>query len=223
MRKSTLCLLLLLIVCFKAQAADIWNEGQHYSLIRPTQPTNVAPGKVEVLEVFSYGCVYCNRFNPTIDKLKASLPKNAQMCYVPASFIPSEDWPMFQRAFYTAEALGLVEQTHNAMFDAVWKTGELAIADASTNRLKRPAPTIEDAARFYAARTGISKEKFLATANSFSVAVKMNRADQLVKDYPVLETPTIIVNGKYRLNSAVFGDSAQLIALVKWLVAKETH
>src|SRR5215471_2446748 len=179
MRKLFSTLIGFLVICVKAQGADPWNEGQHYSLIHPAQPTNVAPGKVEVLEVFSYGCTYCNKFYPTVDKLKANLPKYAQMCYLPASFIPSEDWPMFQRAYFTAEALGVAEQTHNAMFDAVWRTGELEIVDASHNRLKRPAPMIEDAARFYARVTGVSGEKFLATANSFSVAMKMNRADQL--------------------------------------------
>src|SRR5262245_32528627 len=118
MRKHFSALLISLALIGIAHAADPWTAGQHYFPINPAKPTNVAAGKVEVLEVFSYGCPYCYQLYSTIDKLKASLPKNAEVCYLPASFIPSEDWPMFQQAYYTAGALGLVEKTHNAMFDA---------------------------------------------------------------------------------------------------------
>ncbi|HYM36743.1 MAG TPA: thiol:disulfide interchange protein DsbA/DsbL, partial [Steroidobacteraceae bacterium] len=205
----------------RVQAATNWTEGQHYFAVRPAQRTNVAAGKIEVLEIFSYGCPYCYQLNPTIAKLKASLPKQAEMCYLPASFIPSEDWPMFQQAFYAADALGIMDKTHDAMFDAIWKTGKLAIVDFKTNRLVRPAPTIEDAASFYSRTTKIDKGKFIATAKSFSVAAKMTRADQLIKVYGVHETPTLIVNGKYRLTPASAGGTEQLIELVQWLIAKE--
>jgi thiol:disulfide interchange protein DsbA len=205
-----------------AHAADTWIAGQHYFPISPAKPTNVAPGKIQVLEVFSYGCPYCYQLNPTIDKLKANLPRNAEMCYLPASFNPSEDWPMFQRAYYAAEALGVIDKTHNAMYDAVWKTGELAIVDSRTNRLKRPAPTINDAAVFYSRTAKIKKEEFISIANSFSIAVKMKQADDLVKSYPIMETPTLVVNGKYRLTLASAGGSEKLIELVKWLIAKES-
>ena len=87
-------------------------------------------------------------------------------------FRPDEDWPMFQRAFYAAQALGVVDKTHDAMFDAVWKTGELAISDPNTHQLKTPFPSIEDAAKFYQRVAGIKPETFLATAKSFSVASK---------------------------------------------------
>jgi protein dithiol oxidoreductase (disulfide-forming) len=221
-RFSTLLTLMLLIGA-NTRAADTWTAGQHYFPISPAKHTNVAAGKIEVLEVFSYGCPYCYQLYPAIDKLKASLPKNAEMCYLPASFIPSEDWPMFQQAFYAAEALGVVDKTHNAMFDAVWKTGELAIVDSKTNRLKRPAPTIGDAAVFYNRIAKVKKEEFISTANSFSVAVKMKQADDLIRSYSIAETPTVVVNGKYRLTVISAGGPEKLIELVKWLVAKESR
>ena len=80
------------------------------------------------MEVFSYGCPACFQFQPVAIKLAASLPANAKMVYLPASFNPSEDWPMFQRAYYAAQALGVADKTHDAMYDAVWKPGgELAV------------------------------------------------------------------------------------------------
>src|SRR5215831_3106660 len=96
-----------------AQAAN-WVEGQHYFLIKPAQPTNVAPGKVEVIEVFSYGCPFCFQWLPTIDKLKTALPKQAAMSYLPASWHPEEGWLTFQRAYFAAEALGVAEKSHEA-------------------------------------------------------------------------------------------------------------
>ncbi|HEX4025711.1 MAG TPA: thiol:disulfide interchange protein DsbA/DsbL [Steroidobacteraceae bacterium] len=200
-----------------------WVAGTNYEVLGNPQPTSVRPGKIEVTEVFSYACPACNAFYPTVDKLRASLPANAVLDFVSAAFIPSEDWPMFQRAYYTASLLGLVNpRIHDAMFNAVWKTGELAVADPKTDRLIQPAPTIQDAAKFYAQETGVSAAKFVAASNSFGVVTKMHEADQYIQDCQVDQTPTIIVNGKYRLTPQTAGGYQQLIELVKYLVAKES-
>jgi thiol:disulfide interchange protein DsbA len=205
-----------------AFAAETWKQGINYFLVTPTQQTNVAAGKIEVLEVFSYGCPACNSFLPTMQKLKAALPANAQIAYLPASFIPVEDWPMFQRAFFAAQSLGVVDRTHDAVFDAVWKTGELSIYDPATRRLKNPLPSIDDAAKFYASHAGVKREEFLNVARSFSVDTKMSAADRQVIVSKADRTPTIVVNGKYRLHAESAGGEPQLIDLVKWLVAKES-
>lgn len=204
--------------------ASTWTEGRNYFLVNSAKRgTNLPPGTVEVMEVFSYGCPACNQFVPIADKLKASLPPNAKMTFLPAAFNPAEDWPMFQRAYFAAQILGIADKTHDAMFDAVWKPGgELAIVDPTSHQLKRPLPTIEDAARWYNKRTGVSVDKFVSTAKSFAVDVKMKAADDLITAYQVDRTPTIIVNGKYRLHAESAGGYDQLIELVKYLVAKES-
>jgi len=199
-----------------------WIEGKNYFLIVPSQPTSVSKGKVEVTEVFSYGCVYCNLFVPVMRKLKSSLPANVVINYLPASFNPGEDWPMFQRAYLTAQVLGVADKAHEAMFDAVWKSGELAIMDPKSNRLKTPLPTIEDAARFYARIAGISAADFVATSKSMGIDTRVNQADTVVMRYRVSGTPTLIVNGKYRLDKVSAGGDDETIALVKWLVARES-
>jgi thiol:disulfide interchange protein DsbA len=205
-----------------AGAADTWTEGRNYFLITPVRPTAVGAGKVEVTEVFSYGCPACNVFLPTAAKLKQALPANAVFDYLPASFNPSEDWPMFQLAFLTAQTLGVAEQWHVAMFDAVWGTGELAVTDPATGRIKDHLPTIEDAARFYNRRAGVAVEQFVSTSRSFAVDVKVRNTEDLIAHYRVDQTPTIIVNGKYRTVVQAAGGPEQLIELVKWLVAKES-
>src|SRR3974390_2980334 len=109
-----------LSVSVSAHSAQTWTEGVNYFLISPARPTSVPPGKVEVTEVFSYACPACNIFQPTMHKLKQSLPPNVVVNYLPAAFNTAEDWPMFQLAYITAQILGVDQQTHDAMFDAVW-------------------------------------------------------------------------------------------------------
>ena len=165
MLKRCLAFLTLLACAGAPQAQMRWVEGTHYIRI-PTQPIST-PGKVEVLDVFSYACPACNAFQPTLDKLVKSLPAGAQMAYLPASFNPREDWVVFQQAFLTAQALGVAEKSHDAMYDAVWGKRTLATFDASGHPLpEEQMPKIEDVAKFYTAY-GVKPDQFLATAKSF--------------------------------------------------------
>ena len=223
MTRSIALLLTLTILALSAGArAATWTEGVQYSRIVPVQPTTVPKGKVEVLEVFSYGCPACNAFQPVVEKLRHALPANAQLAFLPAAFNPSEDWPMFQRAFLAAQALGIAERAHQAMYDAVWKTGELGITQPGTNRLKNPLPSIADAARVYARVAGVDAQQFVAMANSFAIDGKMRAADAQIVAMHVESTPTLIVNGKYRVVRDELKDNDELIELVRYLVAKES-
>jgi protein dithiol oxidoreductase (disulfide-forming) len=209
-------------ICAPSRSASAWTEGVNYYLIDPPHRTSLPPGKVEVTEVFSYACPACNLFVPTMHKLKSSLPANAVLDFVPASFNPGEDWPMFQLAYFSAQTLGVADQTNDAMFQAVWQTGELTVVDPVSHAIRSPLPTIEDAARFYKTHAGVPVDKFLATAKSFTVDVKVREAEALIVAYRVDRTPTIVVNGKYRLTVDSAGGPDPLIELVKYLVAKET-
>ena len=205
----------------QAPAANTqWVEGKNYFRIDTPQPTP-NPAKVEVTEVFSYACPVCWRFLPYANKIKQSLPANAYMDYLPVSFNPVEDFPVFQRAFYAAQALGVEDKTHDAMFKAIHAPGgELATYDAATGRLKNPLPDINDIAKFYA-KYGVKPADFIATANSFAVNTKMKRADALVQAYGVTGTPTIVVNGKWRLDMGSAGGPEQAVELTRYLVARE--
>ena len=214
--------LLVLLASATALGADAWVEGKHYFVIQPAEPYAPQEGKVEVTEIFSYGCPACFRVYPFIDRLAASLPSNAMLDFLPASFRPDEAWPMFQRAYYAAQALGIADKTHDAVFDAVWKTGELATMDAATRRAKKPLPSIEDAAAFYARAAGVESAAFIAAASSFGVDAKMRRADQLVRTWKIDSTPSLVINGKYRVSVASAGDYEKMMELASWLVEKET-
>jgi protein dithiol oxidoreductase (disulfide-forming) len=214
------CMLLALLPA--AASAQEWVEGKHYFLIRPAQRTEVAAGKIEVAEAFSYGCIACDRFHPLAEELQSRLPPQAQFVYVPASFNEAESWPLFQRAYLAAKALGIAQRTHAAMFAAVWQTGELAVVDEKTRRLKSPQPTLEQVAAFYARTARITPTQFLESAQSFSTAANIKRADAWIRACRVDQTPTFVVNGKYRLHAGSAGGVPQLFALIDWLVKKES-
>ena len=204
------------------QAATQFVEGKHYTRVQSPRPTSVPAGKVEVMEVFSYGCPACNQFRPVMKKLKASLPANAQLVYLPASWNNAEAWPMFQRAYLTAASLGVAEKAHDAMFDAIWTTGELGVSDPQTRRLKTKLPTIEDAAKFYQRVTGVKAADFVSASKSFGVDLKMRQADSQITAMQVSGTPTLVVNGKYRVNNENLSGGDEIIELVKFLVTRES-
>jgi thiol:disulfide interchange protein DsbA len=144
------------------------------------------------------------------------------MTYLPAAFNSAESWPMFQRVYYTLAALDQIPKEHDAVYSAVWTSKELAVTDADGRRLKSPQPTIEDAAQFFQKKAGIKADQFLATAKSFSVDANCRRANALVTAYKVDGTPTLIINGKYRIGAQKLASESELIAMVKWLIAKES-
>ncbi|MFK2877726.1 thiol:disulfide interchange protein DsbA/DsbL [Rhodanobacter hydrolyticus] len=199
-----------------------WVEGKDYHRIDPVQPKYVATDKIEVVEVFSYACPACNAFHGTMDQIEKSLPANAVVHYLPSSMRPDENWVVYQRAYFAAEALGVRAKAHDAFYDATWKTGETATYDLSTGQPKPKAawPTIEDIAKFYA-KFGVDPKEFVAVANSFSINTKMKQADDMQRAYGVNETPNIVVDGKYRVSPHEVGSLQRTIDLVQWLVAKE--
>jgi thiol:disulfide interchange protein DsbA len=205
-----------------APAAPALVAGKHFSVLPQAQRTSAGPGKVEVLEVFSYGCPACNHFRPAMKKLKLALPANAQLAYLPASWNTAENWPLFQRAFLTAQSLGVAEKAHDAVFEAIWTTGELGIIDNNTQRIKSRLPSIDDMAKFYQRVTGVKAGDFVNASKSFSVDLKMRQADAQILAMQVPSTPTLVVAGKYRINNEAFKTEDEIIEAVKYLVAKES-
>jgi len=186
-----------------AGAKAAWEEGKNYFLVEPPQPTS--GDKVEVLEVFSYACPHCAHFQPYADQIKQSLPAYAKFDYMPAIFTPQ--WEPYARAYYAAQSLGILDQTHQALFDAL-------------HRDRVPLRTIDDIASFFAQR-GTDRAKFLSAASSFETESKLSHAREVVKDTAVDGTPSIIVAGKYRVTGASAGGYPQVVELVDFLVKKE--
>lgn len=179
--------------------------GVDYEVIATPQPTYAA-GKIEVAEVFSYRCIHCAEFQPSVNVWKKTMPADVRWEYVPAAFGGS--WDDFARAYFAAEVLGVQAKTHDAVFKAVFvdqliKTG-----------------TPEEISGVYG-KWGVDSARFLSTMQSFGVTAKVNRARQFALRTGVTATPTIIVNGKYRVNVTKDRGWNGMLATVNFLVGKE--
>ncbi len=197
--------LLVAPVALAQNMVERFTEGQHYFTITPPVASNAPAGKIEVVEVFSYACVHCADFNPTVVKWMEAKPAAAHFTLMPVVFNPS--WEALARAFYAADALGATARVHDKLFHAIWVE-------------KKQFRTIEELAKWYATQ-GIDEAKFLQAANSFAVNAKIKRSTDLVQRYGVDGTPSVIVAGKYRITGASAGGYETLWEIVDHLVAKE--
>jgi len=213
-------LLIVLAIPLPALAQLRWTEGRNYTVLSG-QPAESRPGKIEVAEVFSYGCIHCYRAKDIIGQLQAALPADAYMSYVHASFMPAESWPMFQRAWYTAQAMGIGTASHKAMFEAVWETHELGLPGSTPGSTRKSLPTIEEAARFYARVARVKEADFLRVARSAGVEAQMKRADALIKAWRIPGTPALVVNGRYLINNDSLGNWGEIRDLVLYLIGQE--
>ena len=188
-----------------AQAADVPLEaGKTYVELANPVPVS-EPGKIEVVELFWYGCPHCYSFEPTINPWVEKLPSDVNFKRIPALF--GGPWDAHGQLFITLDTMGVEHKVHNAVFNAIQKEGK---------RLTKP----EDMADFVATQ-GVDKAKFLETFNSFAVKGKMAQYKDLAQKYGVQGVPTMIVNGKYRFDLGTSGGPEQTLNVADQLIAKE--
>lgn len=185
--------------------AERFVEGVHFEAIKIPVGTRDAK-KVEVVEMFSYACIHCFSFDPYV---KAWLPKQAEdvdFHLVPAIF--NADWERLAQAYYTAESLDIVEAVHERMFEGIHTKNE---------DLRQPTVL----AALFSEKAGVAEEDFHTAFNSFSVRSRVQQAKARVRAYQITGVPTLIVNGKYRINGSMAGGNAAMLEVVDFLVAKE--
>ena len=184
-------------------AAGIDPTGK-YDLVKPPQPTDT-PDKVEVVEVFWYGCPHCFSFLPAMEQYKKTKPDYVAVRHMPAIF--RDSWVVHARAFYTADLLGVAEQIHRPLFEAI-------------HVRKQPMDDRDELMKFFA-QYGVSNEDFAKTYDSFAVETLMRKSQVMQQRYGVRGTPTVIVNGKYRVSGSLAGSPQNMIAVVEALVERE--
>ncbi|MFC3652495.1 thiol:disulfide interchange protein DsbA/DsbL [Dyella humi] len=203
---ALLCGLLLTTACSAAgpdAAAAPFTDGNQYVTLPAPNQRDSNSGKVEVVEVFSYACIHCAEFSTYADELRKSLPKGVEFKLVPAPF--NDSWVPFARAYYASKKLGLLEQTHDALFKAKFEE-------------QFPINSMDEIADFYA-QHGANRAEFLKIANSPEVNAQIKKDLTLIQSWGVDGTPTIVVDGKYR--SANIKSFSELVDLTKWLVQQE--
>lgn len=186
-----------------AQAADYQAGKQYVELSSPVPVSQ--PGKIEVVELFWYGCPHCYQFEPTLNAWVDTLPDDVNFVRVPAMF--GGVWNTHGQLFLTLEAMKVDQQVHEAVFAAIHRDGK---------KLATPEAMAE-----FLADQGVDSEAFLKSYKSFAVKGQMEKAKKLAMAYQITGVPVLVVNGKYRLDLGSAGGPQQAVAVADFLIAKE--
>ena len=207
--KCKLLMVMLMAALFSNIAVAGIDEGIEYRLVSPAQPT-ITKEKIEVVELFWYGCPHCYDFEPDLKKWLANKPDNVVFVQVPAVFNPG--WALHARAYYTATSLGLYDNGKHEFHDAFFKELHERKKRLNTKKLLRA----------FFARFDVSAEDFNNTFDSFAVNTKVNRAATLSKRYQLDGVPSLIVNGKYRVDGPMAGGRKGMLKVTDYLIKKES-
>lgn len=169
--------------------------GTQYTEIQGGQPLEPLGDKVEVVEVFNYVCPACAAFQPLVNAWKPTLGPDVKFSYVPAAF--RDTWQPYVRSYYTAEAMGIADKTHDAVFNAIHVERSL--------QGERGVDSAQAIGEFYA-KHGVNAAEFASTMESFAITAKANRGMQFIQRNQVNSTPTLVVDGRYIATGKTFED-----------------
>lgn len=179
-------------------------QRQAYETLGTKVPTEV-PGKVEVIEFFSYGCPHCHDFDPLLNDWAKGLPSDVNFVKVPITFNRPE-WAALSKIYYTLEAMGEAKERGAAVFKALHDE-------------RRPLFR-EDVLMEWVREVGLDAKRFQDTYKSFAVNAKVKRADQIAAAYKVRGVPMMAVDGRYTLSASSAGGYDEMLKTVDELIAK---
>lgn len=183
-----------------AAHAQTFTEGVDYTVLSAPLATD-NPARVEVVEMFWYGCPHCYELEPLIERWAKALPKDVEFKRVPAPL--NRNWEIAARVYYTLESMGLLDKLHGPLFDAIHRD-HLRI-------------TNERALLEWLGGKGVDTKKFSAAYRSFSVESKLKRALQITQASAIEGVPALLVNGKYVIPGM---SPARMLAIADSLIAK---
>jgi thiol:disulfide interchange protein DsbA len=206
-RKVILALGLLMGSQLAMAQAEPYQEGVHYFKVDQIPAKNDS-GKVEVTELFSYACSHCNTFEPYMQNWNKTKAENVKFNRIAVAF-GRKSWEMMARAYIAAEMMGIVEESHLAMMDAIWKD-------------KKQFRNLDELADFYS-QFGIERSAFIAHFKSFAADSQLRRSQRDVQLFGITGTPSLVVARKYRVTSSKdVKDFNTMLDVVDYLVVKET-
>ena len=188
-----------------------YTEGTHYARMVPTQPTVGGADKIEVAEIFWYGCAHCYDFETYVNRWLQDKPANVRFVRIPATWNPLVK--LHAQLYYTEEVLvngGKIanpEQFRAAVFAEYHRRGNRLASEAAIQALFETH--------------GVSANDFTSTWKSFEVAQKLRVAQDLARRYSISSVPAVVVNGKYRTGAGEAGGYPPLMELIDELIVRE--
>lgn len=194
----------LLLLFFSCTQAEEYVEGRHYQILdNPTVTRN--PSKVEVVEVFWFGCNHCYSLESYIQPWKRNLPNDVDFWKSHITWNAQAE--THARLFYSAKALGIEEKAIPAAFTAIWREGRNLLGNSEVE--------------YFFKGFGVEKERYLSVSNSFGVNNAVKQANNRMRQWAVTGVPTIIVNGKYKVSGTREIGTSKLLDVVDFLIEKE--
>ena len=192
--------------------AGQWRLGVNYTLVPEPQAPSVPTGKVEVSEVFWYGCGHCYKLDPVLEDWNSKKAPYVEFVRVPVVWGPLHK--QHAKLFYTLQALRKPE-LHAKVFDAIHKEG-LPLADRDDLKAR-------EMALGFLGTFGVTQQQFDAAYDSMTVMMNVQKAERLTQELAVANVPIIVIHGKYATGVSEAGGTSQLIALIDDLAAKEKN
>lgn len=207
LRTLVACLTLATFACSAQTSGTEFKEGEQYKIVRDKQTPPDAK-RVLVEEIFWYGCQHCYHFDPDIEAWNKTKAGDVEFVRLPSS-LGRPEGVIHQKAYYTAEALGLTDKIHKPLFDGI-------------HAQHLPLFTQDAIRSFFNRQTGVMPDVFDATFTGFAVDSRVRRADALMKAYGIASVPAIVVGGKYTTNAGMLGEGGfkAMIKCLDFLVNK---
>jgi thiol:disulfide interchange protein DsbA len=178
-------------------------EGKDFTRVQPPVPVAV-PGKIEVIEFFGYWCPHCNEFEPTLEawvrRLRAEVNFRRMPVAWQAMHVP------YQKLYFALEALGQLEAVHRKVFYAVHVQGLRLENDAGIAA--------------FAAASGLDGAKLVNAMRGFTVASKVQMANQLYTAYRMDGVPTLAINGRFLTSPELAGGEDRALNVTDALIRK---
>jgi thiol:disulfide interchange protein DsbA len=203
LKKLLFCLSLVLLVPLSVQAQE-YEAGTDYDVISPALRTRNAD-KIEILEFFAYSCGHCYNFEPLITQWKQGLADDVE--FLPSPAVWNAAMEPHAKAFYAAQALGVLDKMHGALFAAMHVDKKRLSSEAEIRQI------------FVA--NGVSAADFDKAYGSFGIGSQVRQAISRQKSARITGTPEMVVAGKYRVTTGKAGSQAGMLKIADALVAME--
>ena len=192
------------LLFFSCAQAEEYVAGRHYEILDSPSVTR-DPSKVEVVEVFWFGCNHCFALESYILPWKKTLPKDVDYWKSHATWNPT--LKIHARLFYSAKALGIEDKIVSGAFTAIQREGRFLTGNSELE--------------YFFRGFGVEKEKYLSVSNSFGVNNAVKQADNRMRQWTITGVPTLIVNGKYKVSGTREVGTDRLLDVVDFLIEKE--
>lgn len=204
MKKILSTLLLLLSTHAMAGAAEAPTTGNQFDAVAQVIPTD-NPAKIEVLEIFWYGCIHCYQMEAPLNAWVKKLPSDVYFKRIPG--LPNASWAPMAKTFYALETLGIAEKLHTPLFEAIHKQKTLNPTDE------------KGAIEWVTKQSGLDKLKVEQAFKSFTINTNLNRAAQIFKASGATGVPSLIIDGKFITSSTMSGGNKEAIDVANYIIA----